>query len=134
MRSLRLAVSGIVLAALVLGSLAVATPASAAVDCSVKNKSRGGTYSDLQAAIDDAHSGDGLHVEGTCTGTFDVDKNLRVRGGSTNRATLDGGQNGTTLRVEQLVTLFVDGTLVPNTELGHLEPRRSYASRASTRR
>ncbi|MFL5736793.1 MAG: hypothetical protein ACJ76P_05590 [Actinomycetota bacterium] len=105
MRSLRLAVSGIALAALVLGSLAVAAPAGAAVDCSVRNKSRGGSYTDLQAAIDDAHSGDVLHVKGTCSGTFDVDKSLRVRGGSTNRATLDGAESGTTITVEQFVTL-----------------------------
>jgi hypothetical protein len=105
MRSFRLAVSAIALAGVVLGSLALAPSAGAASDCSVRNKSTGQTYDDLQAAIDDAHSGNVLHVKGTCTGPFDVDKGLRIRGGSTNRATLDGGGDDTTLRVEQFVTL-----------------------------
>jgi len=103
MKMPRSAVSVVVLAGLVLGSLALAPSAGAAVDCFVKNKSRGGTYSDLQEAIDDANSGNVLRVKGTCTGTFDIDKNLTIRGGSTNLATLDGNGEGTVVTVESTV-------------------------------
>src|SRR4051812_14835790 len=103
MRLLRLTTSTIALAALVLSSLALAPSAGAAVDCFVKNKSRAGTYTDLQEAIDDANSGNVLRVKGTCTGTFDIDKNLRIRGGSTNLATLDGNGEGTVVTVESTV-------------------------------
>src|SRR3954468_19063750 len=105
MKTRRLAVSVIALGGLVLSSISLAPAAGAATDCFVKNKSTGQTYSDFQDAIDDAHSGNVLALKGACTGNFDVTKSLRVRGGSTNPATLDGGGNGTTLTVEQSVTL-----------------------------
>jgi hypothetical protein len=98
----------IALAGLALSSLALAPPAGAAVEgCFVKNKSTGQTYSDFQDAIDDASSGNVLRLKGICTGNFDVSTNLRVRGGSTNPATLDGAGTGTTLTVDELKTLKI---------------------------
>jgi hypothetical protein len=105
MRPTRLAVSATALAGLVLSSLALAPSAGALEGCFVKNKSTGQTYTDFQDAIDDANSGNVLRLKGTCTGNFDVGTNLRVRGGSTNPATLDGDGTGTTLTVDESKTL-----------------------------
>jgi len=106
MRSLRLSVSTIALAGLVMSSLVFASTAGAIVaTCSVKNKTTGHSYSDLQAALDDAHNHDVFRVKGTCAGTFDVDKTVKIRGGADDQATLDGNGQGTVLTTGSAVTV-----------------------------
>src|SRR3954464_1294367 len=106
MRSLRLSVSTIALAGLVMSSLAFASTAGAIVaTCSVKNKTTGHSYSDLQAALDDAHNHDVFRVKGTCAGTFNVDKSVKIRGGVDDQATLDGNGQGTVLTTGSAVTV-----------------------------
>ncbi|MFD7320764.1 hypothetical protein ACFV9D_06680 [Streptomyces sp. NPDC059875] len=52
---------------------------------------------DLQQAIDDADPGETLRVQGVCTGSFTIDKNLTLTGAA--GAALEGNANATTLTV-----------------------------------
>jgi len=56
-----------------------------------------GTGANLQASIDAAKAGTILAISGTCQGTFNIGKNLVLKGVS--GAVLDGQQGGTTLTV-----------------------------------
>src|SRR5437899_2977513 len=80
----------------------VATPTLAAkrihVDCA--------HGADLQAAIDAAASGSTLHVKGTCTGQFTISKDLVLEGHG-KRATLDGGNAGPVLTIQEGSTVQV---------------------------
>jgi hypothetical protein len=68
--------------------LAGAVPAAAA-DATIRVNC---ATADLQAAINSARPGATLHVTGTCTGAFSIDKNLRLTGGGA--AELDGTGDG----------------------------------------
>ncbi len=59
----------------------IAGPASASSKgCSVKNKATGRTYSTLQAAVNVARTKATLLVRGTCRGSTDIRKSLRIEG------------------------------------------------------
>lgn len=75
---------------------------------------------DLQAVIDAAASGDTIQVNGTCTGTFTVDKDLALAGVAGTQPTLDAGDAGRTLTIDEagadvtLDDLTVTGGLLPD--------------------
>jgi hypothetical protein len=77
--------------------------------CSVKNVQTGGSFSDLQAAIDDASAGSTLKIQGTCFGNYTIDESLNLVGLLSWRgmATLDGNDAGTVLTVSKSTTIPV---------------------------
>ncbi len=60
---------------------------------------------DLQTAINNAPPGSQLVIYGTCTGNFDLNRNLTLVG---QNAVLDGNNSGTVLSVDAGVTAVVD--------------------------
>jgi hypothetical protein len=91
-------------AAVMLGMLAPAATASSARTCRVINSTEGKRFPPdsgqaLTTAIAVAMSGELLTVMGTCSGTYELDKDLTVTGISTKQfqtPTLNGGQAGST--------------------------------------
>lgn len=75
----------------------LATTSIFAIDPSAVNLSTGISYTDLQNAINAAHSGDIIQVNGTFTGNFAITKSLTLRGGK--HGVLDGNQTGSALYV-----------------------------------
>ncbi len=73
-------------------SLLATTPAAATTVINCK------AGADLQAAIGAASPGDTLLIQGTCKGTFVIDKDLNLKGRGT-RPTLDGQGSDTVLQV-----------------------------------
>ncbi len=70
--------------------------------CAVTSTASGQAFPDLQDAVTAASSGDTLTIEGTCTGTTTISKSLTLTGqatASTPAATLDGGQQGSVLTI-----------------------------------
>jgi len=89
---------------LVAGMFALMAPSAGAATCGVTNETTAATYTDLQAAINDALPGDTLQITDKCVGNFTVDKDdgdthagvdLTLQG----PATLDGAGLGTVLRI-----------------------------------
>jgi len=89
----------------VLGPTLIPPPeAVAGSPCRVtQSGSASGVYSDLQAALDAAASGDTLTLRGICTGSFTVLTDLTLVGKG--RATLDGAGLGSVLFIAADVTL-----------------------------
>jgi hypothetical protein len=81
--------TGVVVGAIVSGSLVPAAAATRTVDCASV---------DLQSAINAASPGDTLAISGRCYGAFVIDKNLVLDGSPA--ATLDGQRNGAVVTVE----------------------------------
>src|SRR2546426_5821844 len=59
---------------LVAGMFALMAPSAGAATCGVTNETTAATYTDLQAAINDALPGDTLQITDKCVGNFTVDK------------------------------------------------------------
>jgi hypothetical protein len=89
--------------------------AAASAGCLVTNANQGGSFSDLQAAIDAASNGAVLQVQGTCTGTARTSIDLKIQGvGGDGSPTLDGGGQGTVLTIEANTRVVLDSLTITN--------------------
>lgn len=89
-RTARYVVSGATLGVVYLAVVVLAPTAKAAENtCWAQNLTQGSpSRSNLQAAINAAHHGDRISVEGVCFGSFTIDKNFTLAG----RQTPDGAK------------------------------------------
>jgi hypothetical protein len=112
-RTLGLAVA--VLAAASLAFLVWQPFAAASAGCLVTNANQGGSFSDLQSAIDAASNGAVLQVQGTCTGTARTSIDLKIEGVSGDGSpTLDGGGQGTVLTIEANTRVVLNSLTITN--------------------
>ena len=108
------AILGSAIAILALGG----APAGAAAGaCSARDGSSGAWTSDLSAVLAAAHTGDVIHIRGTCTGNFTVTVPLTLSGDL--MAVLNGAGHGTVLTIDvpsgtvSIKTLEVTGGSAP---------------------
>ncbi len=88
--------------------------------CRVANTVTSTSYTDLQAAIEDASSDDALNIRGTCDGNFTIDKNLTLNGvASAGTPTLDANLVGVTLGISETAAVIIDSlTITGGTGVG----------------
>ena len=125
-------------AILLVTALAPSASAGVASPCKVRNLNSDVLNTDLQAAINDASSGDRLRVKGTCVGNFVINKDLTLRGAAGgNAGVLDGNDAGTTVVIDAGVTatlrrLTITGGLITTNFGGGIKNDGTLTVRNST--
>jgi peptidoglycan-N-acetylglucosamine deacetylase len=98
-----------------LGELLGGSPSAPPTACRVRNLGTGAVHPSLQKAARAASAGDRLTVQGTCTGSTTLRKDLRIKGtrtASSGPPVLSGGKSGRVLTVAPGVSVTIRGLVI----------------------